>query len=157
MRRQHCLLVVLLAVITGSIAASAQDAPAPTAPTGESRISVEIRTHGTRGQVVCALFANANGFPREGARAIDSMRVRPTSRRVTCSFAGRAPGTYAIAVFHDENSNRELDTGLLGIPSEGWGTSRNAPGAMGPPSWEDARFVYRGGTIRLRNPIALNY
>jgi len=157
MRRRLSVLVVLLAAIAVSMAASAQDAPAPTAPSGESRISVEIRTHGTRGQVVCALFANSNGFPSDGPRAIDSVRVRPTSRRVTCSFAGRAPGTYAISVFHDENSNRELDTGMFGIPSEGWGTSRNAPGAMGPPSWEDARFVYRGGAIRLRDPIVLNY
>lgn len=34
------------------------------------------------------------------------------------------PGRYAIAVFHDENSNRNLDK-FAGIPKEGFAFSRN--------------------------------
>ena len=30
------------------------------------------------------------------------------------------PGTYAIALIHDENDNQRLDTGLFGIPKEGF-------------------------------------
>ncbi|MFI9650852.1 DUF2141 domain-containing protein [Guyparkeria halopsychrophila] len=30
-----------------------------------------------------------------------------------------APGTYALAVIHDENMNGKLDTQWLGIPTEG--------------------------------------
>lgn len=121
-------------------------------------MSAEIRTNGDRGFVVCALFASATGFPSEAAtRAVAHVRVRPVHRRALCSFTGRAPGTYAISVFHDEDSDGEIDTGLFGIPREGWGTSRNARASMGPPSWADARFAYRGGAMRLREPIVLRY
>lgn len=140
----------------GTTSTRAQDAAAP--PAAVSRISAEIRTNSDRGFVVCALFASATGFPSEGAtRSVAHLRVRPVRHRALCSFSGQAPGTYAISVFHDEDSDGELDTGLFGIPTEGWGTSRNASGTLGPPSWADARFAYRGGAIRMRDPIVLRY
>jgi uncharacterized protein (DUF2141 family) len=51
-------------------------------------------------------------------------------------------GTYAIKVFHDENSNGEFDTNVLGIPSEDYGFSNNASGWFGPPRWEKAKFLF---------------
>ncbi len=149
-------LASALCVVALTAPTHAQQPPPPPAP--DSRLTAEIHTNSDRGFVVCALFANATGFPSDGAtRSIAHLRLRPARHRVTCSFAGLAPGTYAISVFHDEDSDGELDTGLFGIPTEGWGTSRNAHGTMGPPHWADARFAYRGGAIRLREPIALNY
>ncbi len=50
-------------------------------------------------------------------------------------------GEYAIKVFHDENSNDELDTRIFGIPTERYGFSNNAKGAFGPPDYENARFI----------------
>ena len=49
-------------------------------------------------------------------------------------------GHYAISLYHDENNNKELDSNFLGIPKEPYGTSNNAKGTFGPPSWEDAKF-----------------
>lgn len=49
-------------------------------------------------------------------------------------------GNYAIAVYHDQNKNGELDTNLLGIPKEAYGFSNNARGKFGPASWKDAAF-----------------
>ncbi|MBU2650481.1 MAG: DUF2141 domain-containing protein [Bacteroidetes bacterium] len=49
-------------------------------------------------------------------------------------------GSYAIKVFHDVNSNQQLDTKSFGIPSEPYGFSNNAAGRFGPPSWKDAHF-----------------
>ena len=50
-------------------------------------------------------------------------------------------GNYAIKVFHDENSNGELDSNFLGIPSEDYGFSNDASGWFGPPRWEKAMFL----------------
>lgn len=50
-------------------------------------------------------------------------------------------GNYAIAVYHDKNTNGELDTNLLGIPKEAYGFSNNARGRFGPASWGDAHFT----------------
>ena len=44
-----------------------------------------------------------------------------------------APGRYALSAFHNENDNGELDTNLLGVPSEGYGFGNDASAAFGPP------------------------
>ena len=50
-------------------------------------------------------------------------------------------GEYAIKVYHDENSNNELDTMMFGIPSEDYGFSNDAAGSFGPPEYKDAAFI----------------
>lgn len=63
-------------------------------------------------------------------------------------------GKYAIAVYHDENENGELDTNILGIPKEAYGFSNGAKGRFGPASWKDAAFEVNESSqkeiIRLR-------
>ena len=48
------------------------------------------------------------------------------------------PGRYAVNAFHDENDNGELDTNLVGIPSEGYGFANDPEARMGPPEFEAA-------------------
>ena len=50
------------------------------------------------------------------------------------------PGRYAFKFFHDENSNKKLDTNWLGIPKEGFGFSNNPAMTFGPPSFEKTLF-----------------
>jgi uncharacterized protein (DUF2141 family) len=71
-----------------------------------------------------------------------------------CNFDSPAPGTYAVAAFHDENGNGKLDRGMFGIPKEGVAASNDARGHMGPPKWDDAKFVYKGELLQLRIRIA---
>ena len=47
------------------------------------------------------------------------------------------------------SSNGELDTNFVGMPVEDYCASRDARGTFGPPSFDDAKFDYRGGTKRL--------
>ncbi|MCZ7687277.1 MAG: DUF2141 domain-containing protein [Sandaracinaceae bacterium] len=76
--------------------------------------------------------------PGGGPRA----RRPPEGQRGRCVFEGVEPGAqYAVAAFHDENGNDDLDRGVFGIPTEGTGASNDARGFMGPPRWEHARFV----------------
>jgi uncharacterized protein (DUF2141 family) len=51
-------------------------------------------------------------------------------------------GDYAIKAFHDEDANNDLNTNILGIPTEDYGFSNNARGIFGPPGWEDAKFKF---------------
>ena len=39
---------------------------------------------------------------------------------------------YAVAIYHDENSNKKFDT-FFSIPKEYYGFSNNAPVFFGPP------------------------
>lgn len=58
-----------------------------------------------------------------------------------------APGSYAIAIIHDENGNGKLDT-FAGIPREGVGFSRNPAIRFGAPSFQSAQFVVTGSATR---------
>lgn len=66
--------------------------------------------------------------------------AKPKDGRATFVFADVPYGEYAVKVFHDENSNRELDIGWMG-PEERYGFSNDARALIGPPAFEKARFA----------------
>jgi uncharacterized protein (DUF2141 family) len=78
----------------------------------------------------------------------------PAARAAHIRLAGLAPGTWALSVIHDENDNRRLDR-FMGIPTEGFGFSRNPRLRMGPPRFDEARFPVAGG--QLRQTVRLHY
>lgn len=80
--------------------------------------------------------------------------VKAKSGEVELVFGQIPPGDYAISVFHDANENGKLDSNLVGIPKEGFGFSNNAMGNFGPPSFNEARFLFDG---QQRIEIALRY
>jgi len=51
-------------------------------------------------------------------------------------------GQYALAIYHDENGNDELDTNWLGIPKEPIGFSNSKMRTFGPPGFEDCAFLF---------------
>jgi uncharacterized protein (DUF2141 family) len=106
-----------------------------------------------RGQMRAAIFNRAEGF-RDEQFAVVKMEFPVNAERVTHTFTDLPPGSYAIAVYHDANSNGKLDTNFLGIPTERYGFSNNVMGTFGPPSYADASFEILGGnkviSIRLR-------
>lgn len=61
--------------------------------------------------------------------------------RSSVTFQAVPHGTYAISTFHDKNLNGKLDSGIFGIPTEPYASSRGAKGRFGPPKWEDAKFT----------------
>ena len=65
-----------------------------------------------------------------------------------------APGSYAIAIIHDENRNGRLDT-FAGIPREGVGFSLNPVLRFGAPSFRSASFTISGAPVE--QDIQLKY
>ena len=123
--------------------------------TQENVIHVEIEQLRTdRGQVVCALYASAEGFPKDSQKAVAHATSPISNRRAACDFSGIMQGSYAVSVFHDENSNGKLDTNFLGIPREGVGASNGARGHLGPPKFDAAAFHFSGGRLDLKITIA---
>ena len=81
------------------------------------------------------------------------IKVRQTQAR--CDFADIPPGTYALAVIHDENMDGKLEANWVGAPTEGYGFSNDAKALMIAPSFDAASFPYNGRTLELT--ISLNY
>ena len=111
--------------------------------------------HSDRGEVVCALFAAADDFPKRMDRAFARTAAHILSGRATCKFPGVPAGVYALSVFHDENLNGRLDTNWLGIPREAVGASNNPKARMGPPKFAAAEFQYSGASMDIE--IIMHY
>jgi uncharacterized protein (DUF2141 family) len=112
------------------------------------RLVVTVVTRNDQGNVYCAIWRGPRGFPTERQRAVSHTRDRTiVGRRAQCVFFGLPPGEYAVAAFHDENGNDDLDQGAFGVPTEGTGASNDARGFMGPPPYEGARFQLTGAPV----------
>jgi uncharacterized protein (DUF2141 family) len=130
--------------------AHAQDADRGVAPESARpeivrRLDALVVTRSDRGKVFCGLWRGPAGYPTDRRRAVGEAIDRTiVGHRAHCVFSGErlAPGAeYAVAAFHDENGNDDLDRGLFGIPTEGTGASNDARGFMGPPPYDGARFL----------------
>ena len=72
---------------------------------------------------------------------------------LSVTFEGLGAGTYAVSILHDENSDGEINQGAFGIPTEGFGFSRNPEIKTGAPEfYETAVFVF-GETTALVNMV----
>jgi uncharacterized protein (DUF2141 family) len=97
-----------------------------------------------RGAVNFVLVNSAEAYGDKAAPvAVDRLAVSGGS--VSRTFTGLAPGRYAIKAFHDVNGDGKMGTNPFGIPTEPYGFSNNAKGAMGPPRWDDAGFAVAPG------------
>ncbi|MEP7049616.1 MAG: DUF2141 domain-containing protein [Pseudomonadota bacterium] len=137
---------VIALCLTGVLTRTAQ-AEEPRARVSEIRFASVVSRSG--GQVVCALFREQGWLKRP----VLTVKAPLRGREATCVFAGVDAGVYAIVAFHDENGNGSIDKNFLGIPTESWCTSRNASAVFGPPSFDSAKFLARGGVIRFKGSM----
>jgi uncharacterized protein (DUF2141 family) len=91
------------------------------------------------GKLIVALLDDPEAFDANGDPVRD-VRVDIENGEAVAHFGAIPYGTYAAKVFHDENSNDELDTNFVGYPKEAFGFSMDAMGKFGPPSFEEAKF-----------------
>ena len=68
--------------------------------------------------------------------------------RVT--FKSLSPGNYAIAVLHDENNDRQANRNFLGLPTEGFGFSRNPAIGVSAPGFLIQQSRLQVKTLRLK-------
>ncbi|MEM7689013.1 MAG: DUF2141 domain-containing protein [Pseudomonadota bacterium] len=114
-------------------------------------------TEGEGGQAVTVRFTGVD--PEQGTLWI-SLCTREEAPKITrggCAhnakiaakegaqhtFKPKAPGTYVISAYHDDNDNGRFDFNDQGIPFEAIGNSRNAVGEFGPPSFDQTKFDVR--------------
>lgn len=94
------------------------------------------------GKIKVALAANEQEYknPKSIRQAQQLKDVEPVDGDTKVVFEGLPSGRYALLVFHDENDNNDLDTNIVGYPTERYGFSNDARAMFGPPSFGDAAF-----------------
>lgn len=106
------------------------------------------------GVVRACMTRDEERFPRCQDAEQGYRIVVPANEATVLRFTDVAPGTYAIALLHDENDNGRADRALGMMPTEGFGFSRDARVRMGPPDFDDAAFTVSTDsnrqTIRMR-------
>ncbi|WP_271079142.1 DUF2141 domain-containing protein [Aurantiacibacter sp. MUD61] len=145
-------IAILSAVLLGSLTA------APTVTAQEEGVNVTVTITNLRnsdGVVRACMTRDEDRFPRCQNSDLGYRVVVPAGEAATLRFRNVAPGTYAIALLHDENDNGRADRALGMMPTEGFGFSRDAPVRMGPPDFEDAAIEV--GSSAVQQTIRMRY
>ena len=140
------------------VAAPAIAAPPCLGP--QSNVWVTVTVDGVRnanGQVTTTIYAD---IPDKFLIKNGSLYVvrTPTVAGATrfCVFLPQT-GVYAIAVYHDEDNSGTINrSGVLGIPTEGFGFSNNPPTLASLPTFRSVRIsiprTNLATTIHLKYP-----
>jgi uncharacterized protein (DUF2141 family) len=95
-----------------------------------------------KGQTCVSVFNTPKGFPGKYDQAFKILRSPIKEKQATIVFKDLPFGIYAVSVLHDENLNNKMDTNIIGIPKEGFGSSNNPKDRFGPPTFDDAKFDF---------------
>lgn len=115
------------------------------AQTGEAELTVSVTgIQQAGGQLVVGLYASGEDWDSGNAAAGQYVPVEGDG--VSFTFADLPAGTYGIKLYHDVDGDGDMDTNLMGIPTEPFGFSNNARGRFGPASWDDAVFTIEPGS-----------
>jgi uncharacterized protein (DUF2141 family) len=121
----------------------------PTASADDAGIAVEVEgLRSDLGSVRVALYPSEHGWVERGYE-VATCTAEVHHRQARCVLPDVEPGTYAIALLHDEDDDGALDRDFLGLPREGFGFSNDAATSFGPPSFHDASFRHDAGLTEL--------
>tara|TARA_R100001369_G_scaffold73918_1_gene102571 strand:- start:492 stop:911 length:420 start_codon:yes stop_codon:yes gene_type:complete len=118
---------------------------AQTENSGNIRVNVD-NLASEEGKVYFALF-NKDNFLQQAPVKGEVSEIKDGVAAVT--FSEIPPGTYAVTAYHDKNGNQRMDFESNGMPTEDYGVSNNQMNLYGPPTWEDAKFIFDGEKMEL--------
>lgn len=96
-----------------------------------------------KGEVYIGWYNSEQDYMVENRAFIKKIVAVRDKQEIAVKFEQVTPGTYAIAVFFDENGNGELDTNFLGIPKEEYGFSNNITPLTRTATFKEASFTLR--------------
>ena len=118
----------------------------PVMLSAQKRLTLQVAGVGSdNGQILVAVYDNAEGFLKKG-HALKGYRTLAVSGVTALQIDNLPEGRYALAIYHDENGNDELDTNWLGIPKEPIGFSNAKMKLFGPPSFKECAFILDSDT-----------
>ncbi len=119
------------------------------AQTGSIKIEIE-GIENTKGEIQIGVYNSANDFP-DYEKIFKGGYAEAVKSGALYKFEDIPIGKYAIAIWHDENSDKVLNKNIFGVPKEKYGFSNNVFGTFGPPDFEEASFsVVKGEATILK-------
>jgi uncharacterized protein (DUF2141 family) len=100
-----------------------------------SNLTVQIRNiKNNNGLIQLGLYNDASKFPKVG-ETFRMVRVKTKGNQKLYTFKNLPRGTYALAIYHDENANKICDTNFFGIPKEAYAFSNGIRPRFSAPSF----------------------
>lgn len=114
--------------------------PEPCSANGlDLRITVENITN-SKGFIVADLHDDVVEDFLQWDKVLLRIRQAAKTDKVSFCLPLPQPGEYAVAVYHDENNNRDFDKGFLKIPKERFGMSNNPRFGLKSPKYHECKF-----------------
>lgn len=139
----------LLLVLAGSLPAQA----GCEGQQGSGKAKLTLVANGvssSRGEVVFTIYPDDRSrFLKGGAKFARARVPSHTGSTEACFWL--KPAGYAVAIYHDENGDRDFNRTLFTV-KEGFAFSNDPSTTLGIPSFRAARFVVplAGSTVRMQ-------
>lgn len=145
--------LAFLAFATPALAATADDCEGHESQT---KLTVQVTgVRAARGEMAITLYPDdARRFLAPHSK-LARVRAVAQAPMTTACFWLPAPGFYAVAVYHDENGNRDFDRTMVGLPAEGFAFSNDPPTPTALPPFRAVRFSAGEGETRIK--VKLRY
>ncbi len=146
-----------IAAAAGLLAAGpalADQGCAGTRTPSSSKLSVQVAgVRPATGEVAITVYPDdKRRFLAKGGKWA-RQRVRAAATVRACFWAPQ--GSYAVAVYHDRDGDRDFDRTIVGLPAEGFGFSNDPDTRTGLPPLSAVRF--RVGPGERLVPIQMKY
>jgi uncharacterized protein (DUF2141 family) len=92
-----------------------------------------------KGDIRASLCENEAAYKADKCGA--DIVMKAIAGTTTLRFENVKPGTYAIQLFHDKNSNGDMDYNFVGYPKEGYGLSNNIKPGLSKPGFKPVSFI----------------
>ncbi len=116
-------------------------------------LTVDLQNiHSTKGIIWVGIYNSEENFMIKENAIVEGIKINNTGN-LKYEFPNLEYGTYAIALFHDENYNGEMDFNVLGIPSEPFGFSGKPKSRWRMPTFHELKFEFKSPNLSL--PIKL--
>jgi uncharacterized protein (DUF2141 family) len=91
--------------------------------------------------VIVSIYGTENEFP-EPTGQLKEYKFKAKGNTLVAKISDVPFGTYAIALYQDENSNGKIDKNFIGYPTEGFAFSNNFKPTVKAPSFKNCAFNY---------------
>ena len=112
----------------------------------QHKLSLEIEgVSSDNGNVCVALYQDKDSF-LNFERVFKTGSEKAIKGNMQIEIDDIPIGEYAVAIFHDENGNKKLDTNFMGVPKEAYAFSRGKVKMFGPPKFDECNFEIKRDT-----------
>ncbi|HEX4890266.1 MAG TPA: DUF2141 domain-containing protein [Alphaproteobacteria bacterium] len=155
--RLRLFLLFTLVLLLPAVVYGASKADGRVCAAGDTvRLQIQIAgLRSAKGNVTIMLYGDRDEDYLKKGKRLARVRVPAQMGEVSFCLPVPAPGSYALSLYHDEDGNKKLTKNWLGLPTEGYGFSRNAAVSYRLPQLDEAVFTALPGDTRLR--ITMRY